>query len=77
MEPLKTGLEWAVEYGFTIIDPDGWRHNDGVSLNDLITEDEFVERIAQCTVKMPLALLKYVGWESLEQETNTAATVAE
>lgn len=62
MEPLKTGLEWAQEYSIKIIDPDGWRRNDGVTLDvSLITEDEFVERIAQCTVSIPLELWRYWG----------------
>lgn len=76
MEPLKTGLEWAREYGIKIIDPDGWRRNDGVTIdNTVIDEDEFVERVSQCTVSIKFELLKYLA--QLEQESNTAATVAE
>lgn len=71
MEPLKTGLEWAAEHGIVIYDPDGWRHNDGVTVNTLISEHEFWRRVMESTVS--LAVMD----ESLEQETESAATVAE
>lgn len=69
MEPMKTGRQWAKQHGIVIQDPDGWRYNDGVCLDTYITEEDFWLRAMQCTISL-LA-------ESLEQETNTAATVAE
>lgn len=46
---LRGGLEWAAARGITIVDPDGWRH-DGTPLDKPITEDEFEQRLVNCTV---------------------------
>lgn len=53
---LKTSIEWyeliPKEYGLVIYDPDGWdRKNYEFSFNqELITKDEFKNRLFQSTV---------------------------
>ena len=49
---IKTPTAWLATpryLGVTILDPDGWRHNDGRNWDDAITEDEFENRLMQCT----------------------------
>lgn len=49
----KTAHEWLQTdefLGMTIIDPDGWRHPDGVSLEDRISYKDFCSRLNQSTV---------------------------
>jgi hypothetical protein len=48
---LKTGHQWAYEKKIEIMDPDGWRRNDGVDLVHAITEEDVDKRIAVSTVK--------------------------
>lgn len=48
----KTGRAWAEALGVTILDPDGWRAGDGVTLNDPIDRLDFERRLMVSTVKM-------------------------
>lgn len=42
---------WADYFGVTIMDPDGWRRNDDVTVNTPITAQDFAIRYAQSTVE--------------------------
>lgn len=50
----KSAYGWAKEIFQTdlekfMMDPDGWRHNDGVRLETRITKEDFVNRLSECT----------------------------
>jgi hypothetical protein len=52
-----TGIEWLRRHNeanpdqpVEIIDPDGWRRNDGVYFETPITKEDFEERLCHCTV---------------------------
>jgi len=47
---LKSGLEWAKDCSHTILDPDGWRLGDGVTLETPISIEEYRRRHALSTV---------------------------
>lgn len=49
----KTGRQWAADLGVTIIDPDGWRRADGVTLDDPIGRLDFEQRVMESTISMP------------------------
>lgn len=53
---LKTSKEWyGAQDVIVILDPDGWRHKDltPVYFDTVpITEDEFNNRLSQCTIMM-------------------------
>lgn len=46
----KSGLEWLKGEIVELLDPDGWRLDDGVTLETPITYEEFSRRIPYCTV---------------------------
>ena len=48
---LHTGAEWSRILDVQVLDPDGWRHNDGVAWFTPITEDDFKRRVAESTVQ--------------------------
>jgi hypothetical protein len=49
--PKKTAYEWLEELpDTTLLDPDGWRENDGVELTTRITRDDFNRRLSVSTV---------------------------
>jgi len=53
----KTAAEWIKELGYhrnCIIDDDGWRGNDNVSLNTPITRSDFFNRFNRSTVTLPI-----------------------
>ena len=54
----KTAAEWLEflpEYkGWTIIDPDGWRYDDGVTLETKISYSEFKRRLNKSTILSPV-----------------------
>ena len=48
----RTAEEWLKDpqfEGYTILDPDGWRH-EGMSWDDKLTVKEFEARLQECTV---------------------------
>lgn len=50
---LRSAHDWLKlydYYGYTILDPDGWRRNDGVTMDTPITRADFRERLAECTI---------------------------
>lgn len=52
MERKQTANEWLKELyddSVTILDPDGWRKGDGVTVDSLITQEDFETRLRQCT----------------------------
>ena len=52
MERLQTAWEWNKELyddSITIMDPDGWRRNEGVTMDVPITQEDFQERLSHCT----------------------------
>lgn len=52
-EVYKTSNEWfALHPEIKLIDPDGWRKNDGVTFDTLITEKEFIIRVGMSTVQL-------------------------
>jgi hypothetical protein len=55
----KTGLEWAKINNVRIIDPDGWRENDGVDLDTPITKSDYNKRISLSTVMMNITQKMY------------------
>lgn len=58
----KTAEEWIdfhPDYqGAQILDPDGWRYDDGVTLDTKISFNEFKRRFSQCTASLPTRLLQ-------------------
>lgn len=56
----KSAYEWLKDpevqdrpgMAMSICDPDGWRHDDGVTMETAITFDDFIERLAQSTVEL-------------------------
>ena len=49
---LQTAWEWNKELydnAITILDPDGWRRNDGITMETPITQEDFQERLSHCT----------------------------
>ena len=46
----RTGKVWAKELEVEILDPDGWRRGDGVTLSDKITLANFIDRLAESTI---------------------------
>lgn len=47
---LRPGRHWAQITGTKIVDPDGWRGKDGVTLDTPITFAEYEQRVAESTV---------------------------
>lgn len=47
---LRTAYEWSAIHRVQIMDPDGWRFEDGVGLDNLITFDEFRGRLFSSTI---------------------------
>jgi len=49
----KTGEEWVKHFSDRIMDPDGWRDNDGCDFfKTPIDYDEYSKRLARCTIKI-------------------------
>jgi hypothetical protein len=46
----KSAHEWLKDEAVTMMDPDGWRYNDGVTLDTPISYKEFQKRLVHCTV---------------------------
>lgn len=46
----KSAYEWLKDESVVLLDPDGWRHDDGVTLDSLISYKEFQRRLAESTV---------------------------
>jgi hypothetical protein len=46
----KTAYEWLKITGREIIDPDGWRRNDGVTMDTPITWSDFQGRLCESTI---------------------------
>lgn len=46
----KSAHEWLKDETVTVIDPDGWRWDDGVTMETPIPYIEFQKRLMQCTV---------------------------
>lgn len=48
----KTSYEWIEIYGVKVLDPDGWdRKNLDKSMNELITRNEFMQRLGVSTIQ--------------------------
>lgn len=47
----KSAHEWLKieDPQLRILDPDGWRHNDGVTMETKISYKDFLQRLKQCT----------------------------
>lgn len=54
-EKLQTAADWCRELNYSIIDPDGWRYENGDRefREKLITLTEFNSKLALCTVRYP------------------------
>lgn len=53
----KSSVQWLNECGYSeqsILDPDGWRQNDGVDMNTPITKSDFNRRFNASTVLLQL-----------------------
>lgn len=74
MTTLRPGSEWASLHGVKILDNDGWRRNDGVSLSTPITAEDYDSRIADCTVLITTNSLS--GDHSLIRDSRTLSHVA-
>jgi hypothetical protein len=46
----KSAHEWLKDESVTMLDPDGWRYDDGVTMDTRISYKEFQKRLVQCTV---------------------------
>jgi hypothetical protein len=50
----KRPVQWAIEHGMSIADPDGWRRPDSPPFDQPITEDDFLDRMStSTTVQLP------------------------
>lgn len=47
---LMTAKEWAKFIGYEIVDEDGWRRKDGITLDTPITLEDFTSRFNESTV---------------------------
>ena len=50
METLKKPEEWQKEFGFTVIDPDGWS-NSGISWEKPISKEHFEQLASLSTIR--------------------------
>lgn len=48
----RSAREWAAQYNMSIIDPRGWKKNDGVTLDTPILLEEFERRAEESTYKV-------------------------
>ena len=50
---VKNGLDWGLEFGITMLDPDGFypRDSKAVEFNSLMTELVYLNCIAHCTCR--------------------------
>jgi hypothetical protein len=48
-----TGWEWLEFFDIEMLDDDGWRKADGVTLDASITLEEFGDRISVSTIRPP------------------------
>lgn len=46
----KSAHEWLKDEVVTVLDADGWRDNDGVTMDTPISYKEFQQRLVRCTV---------------------------
>jgi len=46
----KSAYEWLKGETVTVLDADGWRDNDGVTMDTPISYKEFQKRLVRCTV---------------------------
>jgi hypothetical protein len=46
----KSAHEWLKDETVTMMDPDGWRYDDGVTMDTPISYSEFQKRLVHCTV---------------------------
>lgn len=54
MSDLRTPIQWLEEpeyKGIIVMDPDGWRHNDGVTWDTPITQGDFAMRLFESTIQ--------------------------
>jgi hypothetical protein len=57
----QSAWDWLKELGYdnyTILDPDGWRYDDGVSLDTPITKSDFNRRFSESTVMCKMTTIK-------------------
>lgn len=57
----RSALEWAEKENVKILDPDGFRNDDGVTVETPISYSEFKKRLNYCTICLimnPDAVLK-------------------
>ena len=54
----KSAHKWAEESGVRILDDDGFRWNDGVDMDSLISYSEFQKRLPHCTIICDLFIQK-------------------
>lgn len=50
-EVCKPPIEWCIEMGVQVMDPDGWRGPGAPSWDEPITREEFVQRVSVSTVR--------------------------
>lgn len=48
---FRTPVEWSAQHALKVVDPDGWRKDDGRTWHDPISEDEFRQRAAESTIR--------------------------
>ena len=46
---IKTPDQWCAEYGYKVLDPDGWR-NENASWDEPIDRETFLRRLMVCTI---------------------------
>ena len=68
MQTLRTGTEWARHYGIIIMDPDGWRRNDDVTMETPITLLDFANRVWECTIMG----VKPDDWNKINEDVREA-----
>lgn len=66
----KTAYEWCKLSGLVIVDPDGWRRDDGVTMDTPIKLDDFWERFQRSTTQLhteitDIKVLRRVVWRNL------------
>jgi len=69
----KTAHEWCKLSGLVIVDPDGFRGNDGVTMETPIKLDDFWSRFQRCTTHLHkeitnIKALRLAVWRNLPSD---------
>lgn len=68
---MKTAAMWCRELGYSILDPDGWRYENGAIefFETPVTQEEFMQKLNMCTAKRGFEQLFEDRMQAMRQET--------